>query len=88
MQAAKQYVALVIAHELAHQWFGNLVTMEWWTDLWLNEGTRRARAMSGRADDAWSPGFASWMEYHAVNELFPEWHIWTQVQPARPPARM
>ncbi|MDO8493387.1 MAG: M1 family aminopeptidase, partial [bacterium] len=35
---AKQRVALVIAHELAHQWFGNLVTMEWWTHLWLNEG--------------------------------------------------
>lgn len=35
---AKQRVALAIAHELAHQWFGNLVTMEWWTDLWLNEG--------------------------------------------------
>lgn len=34
----KQWVALVIAHELAHQWFGNLVTMEWWTHLWLNEG--------------------------------------------------
>lgn len=31
-------VASVIAHELAHQWFGNLVTMRWWTDLWLNEG--------------------------------------------------
>lgn len=36
--ATKQRVATVIAHELAHQWFGNLVTMEWWTHLWLNEG--------------------------------------------------
>lgn len=34
----KEEVAEVIAHELAHQWFGNLVTMEWWTHLWLNEG--------------------------------------------------
>ena len=31
-------MAEVVIHELAHQWFGNLVTMEWWDDLWLNEG--------------------------------------------------
>ncbi|HXV65979.1 MAG TPA: M1 family metallopeptidase [Nitrosopumilaceae archaeon] len=33
----KQFIAEVISHELAHQWFGNLVTMKWWNDLWLNE---------------------------------------------------
>lgn len=56
----KQYVADVVAHELTHQWFGNLVTMRWWTDLWLNES------------------FATWMSWLAVDELFPEWKVWTQ----------
>lgn len=54
----KKRVAEVIAHELWHQWSGNLVTMKWWDDLWLNEA------------------FATYQAFRAVENFFPQWHIW------------
>ncbi len=52
---ARKRVVTVIAHELAHMWFGNLVTMQWWDDLWLNEGF--ATWMETKAVAAWQPGW-------------------------------
>ena len=60
-QAARQRVAAVVDHELAHQWFGNYTTMEWWTDLWLNEGF--ASYMGPKATDHRFPAWDIWTQY-------------------------
>ncbi|MCS8617888.1 M1 family metallopeptidase [Latilactobacillus curvatus] len=57
----KHRVATVIAHELAHQWFGDLVTMQWWDDLWLNESF--ANMMEYVAIDALQPDWHIWESF-------------------------
>src|SRR5881409_1875594 len=58
---AKKSVAHVIAHEIAHMWFGNLVTMKWWDDLWLNESF--ATFMDFKSTDRAYPEWKVWQDF-------------------------
>jgi aminopeptidase N len=64
----KYWVSLVIAHEIAHTWFGNMVTMKWWDDLWLNEGFANTLMYFALNDinPKWSV-----FDLQLVNNLFP-----------------
>jgi len=57
----KQFIAEVISHEIAHQWFGNLVTMKWWNDLWLNESF--AAFMATKFVDKFYPDWDLWDQF-------------------------
>ena len=59
-QSTLRGIARTVCHELAHMWFGNLVTMEFWTQLWLKEGVAR------------------YMEFVAIDNIFPQWNAWTE----------
>ncbi len=59
--ATRQHIAEVIAHEIAHQWFGNLVTMKWWNDLWLNESF--ATFMATKAVAHFYPEWDMWDQF-------------------------
>jgi aminopeptidase N len=66
--SSKHYIATVIAHELSHQWFGNLVTMKWWNNLWLNESF--ATLMEYVAIDVLHPEWNVWLDFATAESIY------------------
>jgi puromycin-sensitive aminopeptidase len=65
-EQTRKFIAEVLAHEMAHQWFGDLVTMQWWDDIWLNEGF--ANWMETKPLKAWNPAWHSELDEVSANQ--------------------
>jgi aminopeptidase N len=63
----KRDIFVVLAHEMAHLWFGDLVTMAWWDDLWLNEGF--ASWMQSKVAEQLNPGWTIWLESSGAKDF-------------------
>ncbi len=80
--SSEQYVSMVVGHEMSHQWFGNLVTMKWWDDLWLNESF--AGIMEHIVLDALHPDWNQWEQYMLSDVIYTTSRdVYKDVQPVR-----
>jgi puromycin-sensitive aminopeptidase len=82
---ARRYQASVIAHEIAHQWFGNLVTAAWWDDLWLNEGF--ATFLEDKATDSFRPDWALEIEARRAQQGVMDLDALSSARAVRQPVR-
>lgn len=81
--SARRGVFGITAHEMAHQWFGNLVTMAWWDNLWLNEGF--ASWMASKTSAHFNPEWHVWLDEHAGKDVALELDAQQNTHPIQQP---